>query len=77
MQAEIINNTYRLGGLAGIQLTNKNMSKSRPVNMHASITTPGLAANHNRGNGLDRLCIVERPDVPHAQVSIHFDVFYM
>ena len=31
MQDEIINNTYWLGGPAGVQVTDKNMSMSRPV----------------------------------------------
>ena len=35
---------------------------SGPVYMHASRATPGLAANHHPGNGLDHLRIVERPD---------------
>ena len=55
MQDKIINITYRLGSSAGVRLTDKNMSMSRPVYMHASIATPELAANHNTGNGLDHL----------------------
>ena len=35
---------------------------SGPAYMHASIATPGLAANHHTGNGQDHLRIVERPD---------------
>ena len=33
-----------------------------PAYMHASIATPGLAANHHTGNGRDYLRIVKRPD---------------
>ena len=45
--------------------------------MHASMATPGLAANHHTGNGQDYLRIVEHPDahnssLPDAQVVIHF-----
>ena len=58
-----MNNTYQFSSLAGVRLTDKNMSMSGPVYMPASIATPGLAANHNIGNGLDHLHIVERSDV--------------
>ena len=48
---------------SAVRLADKNMSMSGPLYMHASIVTPGLAANHCPGNGLDHLRIVERPDV--------------
>ena len=59
----MINTTYWLGGQPGVLLTNKNMSMNGPVYIHASIATPGLAANHDTGNGLDHLCIVGHPIV--------------
>ena len=55
MQEKIINNTYWLGGPAGIWLTDKNISMSGPAYMHANIATPGLAANHHTGNRQDHL----------------------
>ena len=61
-QDKTINNTHRLGGPAGIRLTDKNMSMCWPVYMLASIATLGLAAKHRPGNGIDHLRIVEHPD---------------
>ena len=51
-----------LSGLARQLADRKNMSMSGPVYMHASIATPGLAANHHLGNGLDHLRFMERPE---------------
>ena len=39
------------------------MPMSCPAYMHASIATPGFAANHHTGNGRGHLHIVERLDV--------------